>query len=72
MTKIIYVKRISSVPVRAEIDEFGKPFILRKHIEEDISYCGKCNKRLDGRFLNYCDNCGEQLLKNVGEAWKSF
>lgn len=58
---IIWKERTRLEPIKAAIDEFGRPFILREFITQKVPYCSQCGKIMDGRFLNFCDNCGAEM-----------
>lgn len=32
-----------------------------KHYDNHIAYCSICGKRMDGRFLKFCDFCGAMM-----------
>lgn len=63
----IWKDRTHLEPIKADIDERGNPFILKKHIDTKVPYCSECGKRMEGIFLHYCDNCGVKFEGDENE-----
>lgn len=61
MNKLIWKVRPKLVQYRAEMDEYGAPFISKKWSDEKVPYCSNCGKLQEGRFLKFCDNCGVEF-----------
>lgn len=55
------VKRYDAEPCCFDAEANPLYHATNKHITEKVAYCPVCKKRMDGDFLNFCDNCGARM-----------
>lgn len=55
------VKRYDAEPYCFDAEANPLYHATNKHITEKVAYCPVCKKRMNGDFLNFCDNCGARM-----------